>query len=64
MSGPRAKGADLWILMWEELHRVHQEGILVEDEHVKAHRSRKEIQQKSLFVQFITEGNEKADELA
>ena len=27
--GPRAKDADLWILIWEELHRVHQEGILV-----------------------------------
>ena len=32
--------------------------------HVKAHRSKKEKQQMSLFEQFITEGNEKANELA
>ena len=25
----------LWILIWEELHRVHQEGIVVEVEHEK-----------------------------
>ena len=34
--GPRPKDADLWILIWEELHRVHQEGILVEVEHQEA----------------------------
>ena len=28
--GPRAKDADLWIMVWEELHRAHQEGTLVE----------------------------------
>ena len=56
--GPRARNADLWILIWEEQHRVHQEGILVEVEHVKAHRSKEEIQQMSL----TTEGYEKADE--
>ena len=26
-SGPRDKDADLFILIWEELHRVHQEDI-------------------------------------
>ena len=31
-------------------------------EHVKAHRSKKEIQQMSHFENFVTEGNEKADE--
>ena len=36
--GPRAKDADLWILIWGEVHRVHQEGILQEVEHVKGHR--------------------------
>ena len=61
--GPRAKDADLWILIWEELRRCHQEGILVEVEHVKAHRTRKEMQQMSLFERFIAEGNAKADEL-
>ena len=30
--------ADMWILIWEELTRVHQEGIVVEVEHVTAHR--------------------------
>ena len=40
--GAKAKDADLWILIWKEVHRVHQEGILVEVEHVKAHRSKKE----------------------
>ena len=40
-TGPRAKDADLWILIWEEFHRVHQEGVWVEVEHVKAHSTRK-----------------------
>ena len=57
-----AKDADLWILIWEELLRVHQGGLLVEV--VKAHRCKKEMQQMSLFEKFITEGNEKADEQA
>ena len=47
--GPRAKDADLLIMIWEELHRVHQEDILVEVEHVRAHRSKKEMQNMSLF---------------
>ena len=46
--GPRAKDANLWILIWEESHRVHQEGILLEVEHLKVHRSKKEKQQMSL----------------
>ena len=41
--GPRSRDADLWILICEELRRVHQEGILVEVEHAKAHRSKKEM---------------------
>ena len=35
--GPRAKDADLWKLIWEELHRVHLEGLMVEVGHVKKH---------------------------
>ena len=62
--GPRAKDADLWILIWKEWHSVHQESVLVEVEHVKVHRSKKEKQQKSLLEKIITESNEKADELA
>ena len=62
--GPRAKGADLWIWILEEVRRVHQEGVLLEVEHVKAHRSKKEKQEMTLFEGFVTEGNERADELA
>ena len=47
----------LWIL-------IGQDGILVEVEFVKAHRSKKEKQQLSLFENFITEGNEQADKPA
>ena len=43
MHWPKSKDADLWILLWEELHRAHQEGKLVEVEHVKAHRTKKKI---------------------
>ena len=46
---PKAEDADLWILFWEELHRVHQEGILHEVERVKAHRSKKEKHEMTLF---------------
>ena len=33
--GPRAKDAELLIMIWEELHGVHQEGTLAEVAHVK-----------------------------
>ena len=39
--GPTAKDADLRILIWEEVHRLHQLGILLEVERVKGHRSKK-----------------------
>ena len=39
-------------------------GILVEVDHVKAHRTKKEKKNMSQFERFVTEGNEKADELA
>ena len=42
---PRAKDPDLWILIWEGLDRVDMEGIRVEVEHVKAHCSKKEMQE-------------------
>ena len=53
-SNPRVTDADLSILIWE-LHRAHQEGKLVGVEHVKAHRSKKEMQDMSLFEKFIIE---------
>ena len=62
--GPGTKDADLWILIREELHSVRPEGILVEVEHVKAHRTKKEMQQMSFFERLLAEGREKADELA
>ena len=36
----------------------------MELEHIKAHRTKKEKHEMSFFEQFVTEGNEKADELA
>ena len=37
---------------------------MVEVEHVKAHRTKKEKKEMSRFEKFVTEGNEKADEPA
>ena len=50
--------------IWEEWHYLRSKEILIEVEHVKAHRTEKERQHMSLFEKFITEGNEKSDELA
>ena len=38
--------------------------IVVEVEHVKAHRTKKEKREMSHFEMFVTEGTEKTDELA
>ena len=57
---PTAEDADLWIEIGEELH---ERGILVEVEHVKAHRTKKEKKHMSQFERFVTEGDEKADEM-
>ena len=61
---PKAGDADLWINIWEELHLLMSKGILVEAKHVKAHRTKKDQKEMSHFEKFVTEGNEKADELA
>ena len=50
--------------IWEEIHGLVERGILVEAEHVKAHRTKKEQTNTQQFEKFVTEGNEKADELA
>ena len=47
--------------LWEELHRFHQEGTLAVVEHAKAHPTKKDMQQMSLFERFIAAGNETAD---
>ena len=60
---PRAGDADSWIKIWEEVHRLAARDIVVKVEHVKAHRTKKEKKEMSHFEKFITEGNEKADEL-
>ena len=61
---PRAGDAVLWIKIWEELHGLAERGILVEVEHVKADRTKKEKKHMSQLEKFVTEGNEKAGELA
>ena len=45
--GQKAKDAHLWITILGRGAKSHQEGILVEFEHVNAHRSNKEMQQSS-----------------
>ena len=45
----KAQDTDLSKLICEEWHRVHQERMLVEVQHVKAHRNRKEKEDMPLF---------------
>ena len=61
---PKAGDADLWIETRDELHNLAARDIMVEVEHVKAHCTEKEKKDMSHFEKFVTEGNEKADELA
>ena len=51
---PRARDVDLWFKIWEELHGLAEKGMLVEVEHVKAHRT-KEEKDMSHFEKFVTE---------
>ena len=50
--------------IWEELHQFEERCISVEVAHVKAHRTMKEKEKMTKIERFVTEGNEKADELA
>ena len=50
--------------MWRNCISCAQKKILIEVEHLKAHRTKKEKNEMSHFEKFITEDNEKADELA
>ena len=61
---PKAGDADLWIKIWEELHLLVSKEIWVEVEHVRAHRTKKDQKEMSNFEKFVTEGNEKAGEVA
>ena len=47
----------------EEPHELVKRGILVEVARVKAHRTKKEQEKMTQYERFVTEGNEKADEL-
>ena len=48
----------------KEFHELVQRGILVEVVHVNSHRTKKEKEKMTKIERFVTEGNEKADELA
>ena len=48
----------------ENLHLLDAREIVVEVEHVEAHRTKKEKKEVSLCEKFVIEGNEKADELS
>ena len=62
--GPRDKDADLLIMIWEELHRVHQEDIFGGGRARQSAPLREGKTGTVAFLEkFITEGNEKADEL-
>ena len=61
---PKAGDADLWIEIWEQLQCLAAEDIVVEVAHVKAHRTKKGEKEMSHFEKFVTEDNERADELA
>ena len=50
--------------IWEELHSLTARNTTVEVGHVKAHCTKKEKKVMSHFEKFVTEGNEKADDLA
>ena len=55
---------NLRIKIWEETHVLMSREILVEVEHVKAHRTKKDKKDMSHFEKFVTDGTEQADELA
>ena len=62
--GPKAKDASVSILIGEEVRRILQEGSRLEVEHVKVHRSKKEKQNMTSFERVVTDGKERADEMA
>ena len=61
---PKAGDAGLSINICEELHHLVSRHIAVELEHFKARRTKKDKKHMSQIEKFVTEGNEKADELA
>ena len=49
------KDADLWIKIWEDLYRLAARDIVVEVEHVKSHRTKKDKEEVSQFEKFVAE---------
>ena len=54
---PTSEGRRLVDVHLIGVHRIHQEGTLREVGHVKAHRSKQEKLEMTLFEKMITEGN-------
>ena len=50
--------------IWKELHLLMSKEILVEVEHVKAHRAEKDKHDMMQFEKFVADGDGKGDELA
>ena len=61
---PKAGDAGLWIKIWEELQLSKSKEILLEVEHVKAHRKEKDNKEMTHSEKLVIDGNERADELA
>ena len=53
--GSKPKDADLWILIWDEVRRVHQGGISQEVDHVKAHRTKNQKNPRNSALQGMKE---------
>ena len=62
-TDPKAGDAHLWTKTWEELQLLTTKEVFVEVEHVKAHRT-KDKKEMTQFEKFVTDGDERADELA
>ena len=63
-STEKAGDADEWIKNWEELPLFTSKEILVDVEHVQAHRTETDKQEMTQFEKFVADGKEKADEVA
>ena len=61
---PKVGDADFVDQIWEEMQLVSLKEILVEVEHVKGAQLREGQNEMTHFEKFVTDGNEKADELA
>ena len=51
---PKAGDADVWIKMWEELHRLTSREILIEVEHVKARTAQRRTRKKCRILRGLS----------